>query len=334
MADTTFRALVAREGADGTFTKAIVERTIDDLPDHEVLIRVCYSALNYKDALSASGNKGVTRTYPATPGVDAAGVVEASADARFTPRMPVLVTGYDLGMNTSGGLAEYIRVPGDWVVPLPEGLSLAEAMAFGTAGFTAADAIRRIEEGGIAPGDGDVLVTGATGGVGCLAVAILSHLGYRTVAATGKADAHDFLLRLGASKVISREEVARRPDRVLGKPRWAGVVDTVGGEILDIAIRCTQLHGVVSCCGMITSADLHTSVFPFIIRGVTLVGIDSAQSPMSRRELLWSRLAGPWKPTVLDELTTECTLDEVPDRLDQMLAGKSFGHTRVNMSGE
>jgi acrylyl-CoA reductase (NADPH) len=280
---SSFQALVVRETADGEFTRQIEERALADLPDGEVLVCVHYSSLNYKDALSASGHKDVTRSYPHTPGIDAAGVVEESVAAEFRPGDPVIVTSYDLGMNTPGGWGQYIRVPAAWVVPLPQDLTLRESMIYGTAGFTAALSVHRLEAHGLAPDAGEVLVTGATGGVGSLAVAILARAGYQVVAASGKADAGPFLRDLGAAEVVDREAVRDDSGRPLLRGRWAGAVDTVGGEYLATALKSTQYGGAVACCGLVASADLPTTVYPFILRGVSLLGVDSQACPMDTR---------------------------------------------------
>ena len=260
MSDSTrFRAMVVSENEDKTFSRAISERTADDLPDGDLLVSVAYSSLNYKDALSASGNKGVTRNFPHTPGIDAAGTVVESGAGDFAAGDEVVLTGFDLGANTDGGFAEYVRVPAAWAVKRPDGLSLKESMVYGTAGFTAALSVLRLQEGGVTPDSGDVLVTGATGGVGCLAVGILAHAGYRVVASTGKESEKDFLMGLGAADVISREAADDQSGRPLLKSVWAGAVDTVGGNILATAIKSAKYGGVVTCCGNVASVDLPTS---------------------------------------------------------------------------
>ncbi len=331
MNSTLYRALVVREASAGAFTRTIETLNTSDLPEGDLLIRVHYSSLNYKDALSATGNRGVTRNYPHTPGIDAIGVVETADCDAFSPGQQVIVTGRDLGMNTAGGYGEYIRVPASWAIPLPTGLTLRESVIYGTAGFTAAASVLRLQEFGVSPEDGDILVTGATGGVGSLAVAILTAAGYRVVAASGKPDAVGFLENLGAKSVIPREEVIPSTPGPLAKGRWAGVVETVGGEYLDAAIRTTKLHGAVTCCGMIAGNSFSTSVFPFILRGVALFGIDSAEYPMNRRLKLWANLAGPWKVPNLETLASECDLESLPQRIEAMLSGKSLGRVIVRL---
>jgi acrylyl-CoA reductase (NADPH) len=332
MADKTFKAMLVEETGEGRFTRKIVERSISDLPPGEVLVRVRYSSLNYKDALSASGNKGVTRRYPHTPGVDAAGVVEESTALEFRPGAEVIVTGRDLGMNTHGGFGQYIRAPASWVLERPETLSLRESMIFGTAGFTAAYSLLKLAPQ-VDPGRGDILVTGASGGVGSMAVAILAKVGYAVVAATGKPKETAFLESLGAKEVIARDKVMDVPDRPLLRGRWAGVVDTVGGPFLACAIKSTQFGGVVTTCGNVASPELSLTVYPFILRGVSLFGIAAAECPDDVRREIWRKLAGEWKLANLETLCTEVPLEEVDDCIEKMLRGESRGRILVNMDG-
>lgn len=331
MTNPSFRALVVEEAADKHFISRIAAKTVDDLPKCEVLIKVHYSSLNYKDALSASGNKGVTRRYPHTPGVDAAGEVAESTHNDFAAGDAVLVTGHDLGMNTSGGLGQYIRVPAAWVVPLPTGLNRKESMILGTAGFTAALSLLRLEESGVTPQSGDILVTGASGGVGSLAVALLAHCGYPVVAASGKPEAKARLQALGASNVLDREQVQDYTGKPLLAGRFAGAIDTVGGDILSFAIRSAKYGGVITCCGNAASPELQMTVYPFILRGVRLIGIDSAECPMNVHREIWYRLSGKWKLPNLERLATEIGLEEVPAHLETMLAGGGSGRIVVNM---
>ena len=248
-----------------------------------------------------------------------------SASDRFRPGDRVIVTGYDLGMNTSGGFGEYIRVPADWVVPLPPGLSPREAMIYGTAGFTAGLSVRAVVDFGCKPEEGPVMVTGASGGVGSLAVAFLAKLGYRVFASSGKKEARQYLLDLGASEVIPREEALDTSKRPLLSARWAGVVDTVGGRVLETALRTTTQRAVVTTCGNVDSAKLNITVYPFILRGVRLIGIDSASTPMSVRLPLWKLMAGDWKPELLDRIGREVSLDEMSDQIDLILKGGQKG---------
>jgi putative YhdH/YhfP family quinone oxidoreductase len=328
MTDQTFDAFIVKKIADKQYAGRVEQTRIRDLPEGEVLIRVKYSCLNYKDALSATGNKGVTRTYPHTPGIDAAGHVEESRVSALAPGDPVIVTSYDLGMNTAGGFGQYIRVPADWVVPLPGGLTLAESMILGTAGFTAGMSVEKISD--IPVDAGPILVTGATGGVGSLAVAMLSKLGYEVTAVSGKKET-GFLKTLGASEIIDRRAFVQNNGAPILKPRWAGVIDTVGGDILATAIKSARARGKVTCCGLVASPDLPLTVFPFILRGVSLFGIDSQHYPKEPRQALWKKLAHDWKPQNLTEMATRITLDQLPTAIDNMLNGRLKGRTVVNL---
>ncbi len=328
--DEIFKALVVEETTSGKFELNIKKKAIKDLPPGEVLIRVRYSSLNYKDALSATGNRGVTKKYPHTPGIDAAGEVAESDSDAFKVGDEVLVTGYDLGMNTCGGFEQYIRVPAGWVVKLPRGLRLGEAMIYGTAGFTAALSVHALVQD-VAPGDGEILVTGASGGVGCLAVSLLVRLGYKVVGVTGKPEGKRFLKKLGAVGTIDREEARDESGRPMLKAAWAGVIDTVGGDILATAIKSTKPFGVVTCCGNVASPDLPMTVFPFILRGVKLVGIDSQNCPMPHRQKIWNFLADTWKIDNLFDLCEEIGLEGLDHHIDLMLQGKQKGRVVVNL---
>lgn len=333
MSPPSFTALIVEETAPKTFSRRIGQRSVDELPAGDLLVRVRYSSLNYKDALSATGNPGVTRKFPHTPGIDAAGEVVECSSGAFKPGQQVIVTSYDLGMNTSGGFGQYIRVPAAWAVPLPAGLSLRESMALGTAGFTAALSVLKLEQAGVLPGAGEILVTGATGGVGSLAVAILAQAGYQVTAATGKASEAEFLKSLGATNVIGRDEVLAGAERPMLKERWAGVVDVVGGPMLAAAIKSTKARGAVTCCGLVGSPDLPVNVFPFILRGVSLIGIDSAECPMEHRRQTWDKLAGPWKLKTLENTVTEIGLEGLEDQISAMLKGQTRGRILVNLGG-
>lgn len=327
----TFKAMVVSETAEKTFTREIRQRAFNDLPAGELIIEVKYSSLNYKDALSATGNKGVTRKYPHTPGIDAAGVVVDSTTKLFAVGDQVTVTGFDLGMNTSGGFGQYISVPALWAVNLPKGLSLKDSMGYGTAGLTAALCIMRLMASGLSKDPGEVLVTGATGGVGSVAVAILAKLGFNVVAATGKASEHDFLTGLGAKAIISREEANDTSGRPLQKARWAGVIDTVGGNILATALKTAKYGGLVAACGNAMSADLSVSVFPFILRGVSLLGVDSVEIPMRARQTAWQKLAGEWSID-LAKLLTEVSLEQLNPKIDEILKGGIRGRVLVDLT--
>ncbi|MCZ8530169.1 YhdH/YhfP family quinone oxidoreductase [Alteromonas sp. PRIM-21] len=328
---TSFKALLVEKQEDKSFTRSITERSLDDLPDGSLLIKVEYSSLNYKDALSATGNPGVSRNFPHTPGIDAAGTVVSCDDGQFKEGDEVIITGYDLGMNTSGGFGEYIRIPSEWAVPKPDGLTLRESMVIGTAGFTAGLSVQGLVEHGITPDKGDILVTGATGGVGSVAVALLAKAGFSVVACTGKKEHESFLKTLGANKVITRDELLESKERPMLKELYAGAVDTVGGEYLAQAIKATQYGGSVTCCGLTASADLNVSVFPFILRGVSLLGIDSVQCRMPPRLRLWDKLASEWKLDCLDDLTEEVSLDDVSQKIDAILKGELSGRTLVKL---
>ena len=331
MENENYKAFQITENAEKQYLREIIQRHISDLPAGEVLVRVYYSALNYKDALSSIGNKGVTRNYPHTPGIDAAGVVEASESSDFKVGDEVIVTSYDLGMNTSGGLSEYIRVPAHWVVPMPTNLSMREAMINGTAGFTAAMCINSLINNGLSIDKGKVLVTGSTGGVGILAVAMLKKLGFEITAVTGKSEAHEFLSKVGASEIVSRESLDDKSGRPMLKSVYAGVVDTVGGNILATALKSLNYGGAAAICGLVASVDLPTSVLPFILRGNSLFGIDSAECPMPLRKQIWQKLATDYKPLDLELLVTEITLEEVPEKLDLMLKGGAMGKYLVRL---
>lgn len=326
-----FNALLVEEPEKGRFIRRIAERCIDELPIGDVLLRVHYSSLNYKDALSAAGNRGVTRRYPHTPGIDAAGVIVESADPSLQPGQEALVCCYDLGMNTPGGFGQFIRVPAGWVMAKPDGLSLRECMIIGTAGFTAAQCVESLVAHPIFPADGKILVTGATGGVGSMAVALLAKLGYTVAAVTGKASREAFLRELGAAEIVLRQQAVDESGRMMLRGKWAGVVDTVGGAILATAVKSTRYGGVVTACGNAASADLPLNVYPFILRAVSLVGIDSAECPMTKRRQVWQRLAEEWRPADLEKFATEISLGQLSDAIDAMLAGKHSGRTIVNL---
>jgi acrylyl-CoA reductase (NADPH) len=317
---------------NGQVTGRVATVDFADLPPGDVVIRVAWSSLNYKDALAATGHAGVAKKLPHVPGIDAAGEVVESSAAEFRTGDQVIVTGYELGAGRWGGYCELIRVPAEWIVPLPAGLTLRESMIFGTAGFTAARSLDALELHGVVPASGEVVVTGASGGVGSLAVAILARNGYSVAAVSGKPEAHDLLRELGAASVLGRDDVRDTSGKPLLAGRWAGAVDTVGGDMLATLLASTQQHGCVTACGLVGGADLHTTVYPFILRGVALAGIDSALCPMDRRRAIWNKLAAAWKPAGLEKLAHEISLDELPASIERILSGRMVGRTIVRVA--
>ena len=308
-------------------------KEVDDcaLPPGDVTVRVAYSTVNYKDGLAITGKAPVVRKFPLHAGIDFAGTVEASDDPRFQPGDAVLLNGYGVGEKHSGGLAQKARVKADWLVPLPAGLTARQAMAIGTAGYTAMLCVMALERHGVAPGSGDVLVTGANGGVGTIAIALLSRLGHRVVASTGRMNEADFLKSLGAAEVIAREELSA-PGKPLGKERWAGVVDSVGSHTLVNACASTRYGGTVAACGLAQGMDLPGSVAPFILRGITLCGIDSVMAPMAARRAAWDRLAKDLDLAKLESLTQEVTLEGALQTGNDILAGKVRGRVVVDVN--
>jgi NADPH2:quinone reductase len=325
----TFRAFrIVNE--DGRIRGSVIDAALDDLGAGDVLIEASYSSVNYKDALAATGAGKILRRFPLVGGIDVAGVVASSTDSRFHAGDEVLVTGYDLGVAQDGGYAGYVRVPGDWVVPVPRGLSLFEAMVLGTAGFTAGLSVLRLERNGLRQASGKVAVTGSTGGVGSIAVAALARLGYEVAAITGKEDARDYLRQLGAREVLSRTalEMGTRP---LEKARWAGAIDAVGGDMLAWLTRTTDHWGGIASTGLTGGAELHTTVMPFILRGISLIGIDSATCPMEIRTEVWRRLATDMKPHALAAIAHEISLDGLQNAFATLLSGKARGRFVVNL---
>ena len=331
MQNNSYNALVVEETSPNSFTREIKSKNISDLPAGDLLIRVHYSSLNYKDALSASGNRGVTRHYPHVPGIDGAGVVEESTSTEFKPGDKVVITGFDLGMNTSGGYGQYIRIPAEWAIHCPDNLTLRESMIYGTAGFTAAQSVNKLINHPVLPEQGKILISGATGGVGSIAVSIMAKLGYSITAVSGKPEAKEFLTNIGATEIISRQQAADSSGKLLLKEKWAGVIDTVGGEILVTSIKSTAYGGIITCCGNVASPELPLSVYPFILRGVSLLGIDSAKCPIHIRQKIWQKLAGEWKIENLDSLVTECKLPELSGIIEKMLHGQQTGRVIVNL---
>ena len=328
MEDIKYKAFITQETESG-FSNSIESLSIADLEENDLLIKVSYSSLNYKDALSASGNKGVTRTYPHTPGIDAVGEVVKSNSSDFKDGDKIIVTGYDLGMNTFGGFGQYISIPATWAISLPNELSEAEAMSIGTAGLTAGLCVRKLLQNDLTPDSGDVLVTGASGGVGSVAVMVLSKLGFNVVALTGKQDQVDYLESLGASSVIIRSQMEEQ-GKPLQKGIYQGGVDTVGGNILSNFISQTSQRGAITCCGNVASDKLETSIFPFILRGVTLIGIDSAESLLEVKKEIWNNFSNDWKID-LEKITKEVFLESLSDEVEKILKGNQVGRIRVNL---
>jgi acrylyl-CoA reductase (NADPH) len=304
------------------------------LPAGDVLIRVEWSSLNYKDALAAEGHPGVARQLPHVPGIDAAGRVVESSSPEFSPGQAVLVTGYELGAGIWGGWSQQIRVPAGWVVPRPAELPAREAMILGTAGLTAAQCVLRLQQNGIVPATGPIVVTGATGGVGCLAVKLLHRFGYHVTASTGKLHQADWLRELGAENVMGREEVLTPPDKPLSGARWAGAVDTVGGQTLTSLVRAAQVNGCIAACGMVAGAELPLTVYPFILRGVALAGVTSQNCPMPLRLEIWQRFARDWRLENLSSVSREVDLGGLTEAIGQIRAGQIRGRVVVRVSDE
>lgn len=328
-----YKALLITETPAGKFERQIVQRNLDDLPPGDVLVRVHYSALNYKDGLSATGHKGITRKFPHTPGIEAAGEVVASTSDKFREGNHVFVTGYDLGMNTSGAFAEYIRVPADWLLTKPSILSCKDCMTIGTAGFTAAYALYKMELMGQTPDYGPIVVTGSTGGVGSLTVAILAKAGYEVIAVTGKKEAVDYLKFLGAARVEPREFLNDSLGKPLQRAMWAGAIDTVCGTMLTTLLKRCRRDGNVVATGLLSSIHFSTTIYPFILNGVNLLGIGAGQTPMSLRLKLWDKLVNEWN--IKDKLPTiarEIRLEELKDTyIDAILSGKTRGRVVVKL---
>jgi putative YhdH/YhfP family quinone oxidoreductase len=327
-----YKAFIVEEMENGSFRRYIGEKQTEDLPDGDILVKVHYSSLNYKDALSATGNKGVTRRYPHTPGIDATGEVVECRDGSFSPGDKVLITGFDLGMNTPGGFGQYIRIPSKWAIPLPDTITTWEAMAIGTGGFTGALSVMKLIQAGAHPDNGEILVTGASGGVGSYAALILKKEGYNVTALTYKGQNRDFLERIGISRILEPEELKMDGSKALLSSTWAGVIDALGGPVLVSALKATKFGGIVTCCGNVLGPDLgNLTVYPFILRGVTLIGIASAESPRELKSMVWQKLATTWKPVELWEKIREITLNELEGSITEMLEGRSSGRIVVNV---
>jgi len=325
-----FKALVVDKDPSGNFISSIQKRRVADLPKGDLMVRVEYSSLNYKDALSATGNKGVTRQYPHTPGIDAAGVVEDSSHSDFPIGTEVIVSGYDLGMNTAGGFGEYIRVPVGWAVKRPEHLSAREAMIIGTAGLTAGLCVKALKEKSTISGM-KALVSGATGGVGCMAVKLLSHLDADVTAITGKKNATNFLEGLGANEIISRTEFLESVRGPISKGFWNIAVDVAGGNILSSILASMRYGGTVACCGLVDDPSFKGSVFPFILRGNRLIGIDSVEIPIQDKAEIWNSFANEWRVSELEDMCKPVKLDGMIAEIDKILDGDQTGRVLLEM---
>lgn len=327
-----FKALVVNK-VNEDFSVKIENLTLNDLPGDGVLIKVEYSGINYKDGLASIPEGKIVRSYPFIPGIDLAGTVVSSDDPRFKEGDQVIATSYEIGVSHFGGYSEYARIPGDWIVPLPEGMSLKESMIFGTAGFTAALSVKALQDHGVTPEKGKVLVTGATGGVGSTAVSMLAKKGYHVVASTGKAEANDYLRQLGAEEIVSREEVHNGKIKALDKQLWAGAVDPVGGETLAAILSKINYNGSVAVSGLAGGTNVPATVFPFILRGINLLGIDSVYCPMETRKEVWNLMATDLKPENMKNIVeAEITIEELPEYLPRILKGQSRGRVLVKMN--
>ncbi len=323
-----FKGLLSTENENGVVETRYADIPFELLKSDGVLVQVLYSSLNYKDALSSSGHRGITREFPHIPGIDAAGIVIQDSNGDFKEGDKVIVTGFDVGMNSHGGLAEYISVPSAWLLKLPKGLTLKKSMQLGTAGLTAGMAILALEQNGISPQKGPVLVTGATGGVGMCAILILKKLGYRVIALTGKSDLHVQLLELGVDEILDRSSFLDEIPKALHAQRFAAAIDTVGGKVLIKIVKSLQNEGAVAVCGMVAGTDLPLQIYPFILRGVRMLGIYSADSPLASKKLIWKKLAKEWD-VATDLITTEISLQNAPEIIQKMLEGSSVGRYLV-----
>ncbi|UOQ92503.1 acryloyl-CoA reductase [Halobacillus shinanisalinarum] len=329
---TEFKAYYIDQMENGKTNAEIKTISTRELPASDVLIQVHYSSVNYKDGMVSSPGNPMVKGYPIIPGIDLAGIVAESKDDRFHEGDAVIATSYEIGVSHHGGYSEYASVPGDWVVPLPDGITLEESMIYGTAGFTAALSVHKLEKNGLTPGDGSVLVTGATGGVGSMAVAMLAKRGYEVEASTGSKEHKNYLLDLGAARVLSREEVYDGKVRSLGKQRWIAAVDPVGGEPLASLLTQLKYNGAAAVSGLTAGTDVPTQVYPFILRGINLLGVDSVYCPMNTRKEIWSRLADDLKTTdAFEKIKVEISLDQVPETLTSILKGKTRGRTIVKL---
>lgn len=328
----TFRALVLEQAEGGRTQGRIAELPLDRLPPGEVLVDVRWSTLNYKDALAITGAGKIVRSFPFVPGIDLAGTVSRSDDPRFKPGDEVLLTGWGVGERHWGGLATKARVKGDWLLHRPEGLTLRQTMAIGTAGFTAMLCVLALEEQGVAPDRGEVVVTGAAGGVGSIAIPLLARAGFNVVASSGRPQLADYLKRLGAASILDRAELAQGSKAPLDSARWVGAVDTVGGSTLANLLKSMQYHGVVAACGLAGGATFEGTVFPFILRGVRLIGVDSVAYPAAKRPAVWERLARDLDHDLLESMVRELPLGRVVETAPEFLQGAVQGRLVVDVA--
>jgi putative YhdH/YhfP family quinone oxidoreductase len=325
----TFKGLWTQEDLDGTYVTSLADIPFKILKIDQVLVQVFYSSLNYKDALSSAGHRGITKNFPHIPGIDAAGIVINDPSGRFKPGSKVIITGFDLGMNTHGGLAEYVSVPADWIVKLPRQLSLKKSMQIGTAGLTAGLAVMALQQNGIKPDSGPVAVSGATGGVGICSILLLKHLGYEVIAITGKYELHDFLKSIGTDKIIDRDEFLIEKSKALYPMQFAGAIDALGGDTLVKIIKSLQAGGSVAACGMASGVDVNLQIYPFILRGARILGIYSAEAPIELKKKIWNKWAKEWN-FPLDKIVKTIQLFEAPKIMQDMLANKTKGRYLVN----
>jgi len=324
----TFKGLWTSENADGTYVTLISDIPVDVLNPEHVLVQVFYSSLNYKDALSSNGHRGITRNFPHIPGIDAAGIVINDPTGKFKSGIQVIITGFDLGMNSHGGLSEYVSVPSTWIIKLPKGLTLEKSMQIGTAGLTAGMALLALQQNGIKPTDGPIAVSGATGGVGMCSILLLKHLGYQVIAITGKKELHEFLRSIGVDGIIDREDFLEEKMKALYSMQFAGAIDTVGGDTLIKILKSLKSGGSMAVCGMASSVELNLQVYPFILRGTRLLGIYSADSPLELKQKVWNKFSKEWNLPI-DKIAKTITLEQAPEIMRDMLAGKSSGRYLV-----
>jgi len=325
------KAFIVNKTEEGKFVSGIEEIAIPTIGENEILIKASYSSLNFKDALSSVGNPGVTKNFPHVTGIDVVGVVEESNSSKFKKGDEVLVTGYDMGMNSDGGHQSFVKVPEAWVLKKPSNITDKEIMTYGTAGLTAGLSINELLNNGVTPQSGEILVTGATGGVGSITVSILKKLGFDIVAISGKEDKIPFLKELGAKEVILRKDFDIENKKPMGRERFAGVVDTVGGNILAEALKALRYDGVATCCGLTSSFKLDTNVFPFILRGARLIGIDSVECKLEKKLAVWNKFESDFKIDTLTEITNEISLEQLPKAYQSLLDGKAVGRYLVKI---